>query len=140
MKRTILFVDDDPKRISSYTDFLRESGYTTIVETDSTRVLSIFKEKQNEIDLIILDMMLPTERHLKEETDYGRRTGLYLLRQIRKISEDIPIMVFTVVRDLSLRQETEKLGASPYLEKPILPSRLMEEIERKLGECNKGLQ
>jgi len=138
MKRTILFVDDDPKRISSYIDFLRESEYNTIVETDSTRALSIFKEKQNEIDLIILDMMMSTEQHLKEETDYGRRTGLYLLKEIRKISKDIPIMVLTVVRNSSLRQETEKLGASPHLEKPILPSRLVEEIEKKLAETKRG--
>lgn len=134
MKKTILFVDDDAKRISSYVEYLDHSGYTTIVESDSTRVLSIFNEKQNEIDLIILDMMMPTEHHLKDETDYGRRTGLYLLKKIREISKDIAIMVLTVVRDSSVREITEKLGGSPYLEKPIMPSRLVEEIEKKLAE------
>lgn len=132
MRKTILFLDDDPKRMSSYVDFLEQNGYDTTLESDSSEAIKTVRERRNEIDLIVIDMMMPTEQRLKHETDYGRRTGLYLLKEIRKISDDIPIIVLTVVRDSSLRKETEILGASPYLEKPIMPSRLEEEIKKKL--------
>lgn len=134
---TILFVDDDVIRMSSYVDFLKQSGYNIVLETNSSNVLTTFKEKKEEIDLIILDMMMPIEERLKDETSYGRRTGLYLLKQIREISANVPIMIFTVVRDHSLREETAKYGASPYLEKPIMPSRLEEEIKKKLEETKR---
>lgn len=136
---TIFFVDDDIKRISSYIDFLKQSSYDVILETDSSKVVLKFREKLQEIDLIILDMMMPAEEQLKDETNYGRRTGLHLLKEIRKLSTDVPIMILTVVRDPSLREETAKYGASPYLEKPIMPSKLEEEIEKKLAE-SKGAQ
>jgi CheY-like chemotaxis protein len=132
--KTIFVVDDDVKRISSYVEFLKQSGYAVILETDSTAVIPRFKEKKNEIDLIILDMMMPAEDQLKEETNYGRSTGLFLLIKIREISKEVPIMILTVVRDASLKEETTKYGATPYLEKPIMPSRLVEEIKKKIGK------
>lgn len=131
---TILFVDDDFNRVTSYIDFLEQSGYRVILETDSSKVIAKFKQNQTQIDLIILDMMMPTSEELKAETNYGRGTGLFLLRKIREISKEVPIMILTVVRNASLREETTKYGATPYLEKPIMPSRLAEEIEKKLKE------
>jgi len=134
---TIFFIDDDVKRVSSYIDSLKQSGYNVILETNSSQVIPKFRENQKEIELIILDMMMPTEKELKEETEYGRRKGLYLLKKIREISQDVPIIILTVVRDATLSEETKKYGASPYLEKPILPSRLEEEIKKKLEESKK---
>lgn len=130
--KTIFIVDDDFKRISSYVDFLKQSGYDVILETDSSKVITKCKEKLEEIDLIILDMMMPAEHQLREETNYGRHTGLYLLIKIREISKEVPIMILTVVRDAFLREETAKYGATPYLEKPIMPSRLVEEINKRV--------
>ena len=81
--------------------------------------------------------MMPSEARFRQITDYGRRAGLYLVKEIRKLSSSVPIMVLTVLRDSSLREEAQACGAHPYLEKPIMPSRLLEEIEKKLRETRR---
>lgn len=138
--KTIFFVDDDLKRISSYVNCLEEAGYEVLLETNSNNVLNRFLEQRDKIHVVVMDMMMPAEPDLAYEAGDARRTGLYLIKGIRNIANNVPIIVFTVVRDPSLRKEIEEEWKIPYLEKPLMPSRLVEEIEKKLGECNKGLQ
>lgn len=49
LKNTILLVDDDPSRMTSLVDFIKLSSFNVIVETDASRVIPRFTQKQNEI-------------------------------------------------------------------------------------------
>jgi len=132
MKKTVLFVDDDAKRGGSLADFLQEE-YKVLLVDKTGDALKLIREGMNDIDLVILDIMMPPGELGKERTDNARRTGLVLLREIRNASPKIPVVIFTVVRDPQLRAEALRSGAVLYLEKPMLPSDLISRIDSIIG-------
>jgi PAS domain S-box-containing protein len=56
---TILLVDDDEHIQSLGSEMLSESGYTMITASDGEQALDIYHKNGTEIDLIILDLMMP---------------------------------------------------------------------------------
>jgi len=128
--KNILFIDDDYKRLSSHFEMLRIQGYTVNAVTSAKEALEEFRENKDKYDLIILDIMMPKDEFTREETSFGRTTGLVLLKKFREISEEIPIIVLTVLRDPTIMEKAQKLGVNEYLLKPQLPSQLAEAIER----------
>ncbi len=58
-EETILLVDDEETNILVTSNILVTLGYKTYVARNGVDALSIFKSKKDEIDLIILDMIMP---------------------------------------------------------------------------------
>ncbi|MFC1883248.1 PAS domain S-box protein [Thermodesulfobacteriota bacterium] len=56
---TILFVDDEAPIIEIGYKLLKRMGYSVVTARDGEKAIEIFKEKQGEIDLVILDMIMP---------------------------------------------------------------------------------
>jgi len=56
---TILLVDDESLILEVAGDMIKTLGYTVITAQDGRTALDIFKQKQEEIDLVILDMVMP---------------------------------------------------------------------------------
>jgi two-component system phosphoglycerate transport system response regulator PgtA len=137
-KKTILFVDDDIKRATSYVDMLTLEGYTVLQAESVDKAREELQENKDGIDLIILDLMMPFgKEYSSESTGHGRKTGLNFLKGIRKNSKKLPVIVLSVVRDDKVKEEAEVLGISSYLEKPCRPSKLLEAIEKGLNEKDK---
>ena len=57
-RQKILVVDDEPLIRKLVTDFLKKQGYITIEADDGRKALDLFSDEKD-IDLIILDVMLP---------------------------------------------------------------------------------
>ena len=56
---TILWVDDDIKRLRVFVDEMQDEGYEIVqAETPEEMEAALSRERQN-IDLIIMDLMLP---------------------------------------------------------------------------------
>jgi CheY-like chemotaxis protein len=134
MKETILVLDDDAKRISSHVELLQEEGFTVIYESDTAKMMPLFRENKDRIALVVLDMMMPPGDYPVKETDYARKTGILILRDIRDISKDVPVVVLSVRNDDGIKGEVTALGKSEYLEKPLRPSKLIEAIKEVLGQ------
>lgn len=62
---------------------------------------------KNSIDLVLLDIKLPD------------LNGIDVLRKIKTINEEIPIIMITGVKDVKTVVDAMKLGASDYIVKPI---------------------
>lgn len=58
-KGCILVVDDDMRMRKAIGDYLIGKGYEIIEAGNGDSALSIFYEKSNLIDLILLDIMMP---------------------------------------------------------------------------------
>lgn len=56
---TILIVDDESLVIDVASEMLELLGYTVIAVKSGEEAISLFHEKSNEIDLVILDMIMP---------------------------------------------------------------------------------
>ncbi len=124
-KRTILVVDDeaDIREILCYN--LEEEGYKVVSIDDGEKALEFLK--QNQVDLILLDLMLPGI------------PGLELCKLMKKqpAMESIPIIMIT-----ARSSETDvivglELGADDYITKPFSPKEVLARIKaifRRLDE------
>ena len=104
MNKTILIIEDEIRIRFLLKDYLLSEGFSVIEACDGEEGLKVFKN--NNVDLILLDIMMP------------KIDGLTVLENIRTVS-DIPIILLT-----AKSQEEDKLygydiGADDYVTKPF---------------------
>ncbi len=109
----ILVVDDEPPIVDLLQYNLQRANYEVLVARDGQEAL--IKARQEEPDLIILDLMLP---HLD---------GLEVCRALRR-ERDVPIIMLTA-RDSEVdRVVGLELGADDYVVKPFSVRELMARV------------
>ncbi|WP_072681485.1 response regulator [Arcobacter sp. LA11] len=114
----ILIVDDNPKNIQVAMNILKD--YNVIYAQSGEKALELVKE--NDFDLILLDIVMPTMdgyevcKVLKEDTK----------------TKDIPIIFLTVKDDEKDIVEGFELGAVDYLVKPFYSEVLLKRVELHL--------
>lgn len=118
MPKTILIVEDHHILREIMKDYLTDEGYHVLEASGGSQALALFQEK--EIDLIILDIMLP-------ELD-----GWSVCRRIRKKS-NIPILILTSRSDEDDTLLGFELGADDYVVKPCSPPILLARTKRLLN-------
>jgi twitching motility two-component system response regulator PilH len=130
MAKKVLVVDDDPDvRLFSVT-VLEENGYTPLEAANGEEGLKMIKQEKPE--LILLDVLMP------------RQSGIRLYRELKtdKSFKDIPIIILSgIAKKTFLRSQkalTEFGGKEVpepkvYLEKPVEPEILAEEIKKILA-------
>ncbi|HDR7376138.1 MULTISPECIES: fused response regulator/phosphatase [Bacillus] len=112
---SILIVDDNPVNIFVIEKILKQAGYHDLVSLNSAQELFEYiqfgkdSSRHNEIDLILLDIMMP-------EID-----GLEVCRRLQKEEKfkDIPIIFVTALEDANKLAEALDMGAMDYITKPI---------------------
>lgn len=114
-KKNILLVDDEAKIRILLKDFLEREGFSVIESPNGRHALETFQELKDEIDLVILDIMLP-------ELD-----GWTVCRSIRKISQ-VPIIMLTARSEDADEILGLDLGADDYVKKPVKPTTLIARI------------
>lgn len=101
---TLLIVEDDIDTNEAVCEYLQEAGHTTIPAFDGDEAITLFSE--NKIDLVVLDIMLPTI------------TGLSVLNSIRKTSQ-IPVLMLTAMEDEGTQIASFDGQADDYMTKPF---------------------
>ncbi len=101
----ILVTDDDPGIRSSFADYLEDRDYQVLTANDGLAGLEIFKTCHP--DLILLDLRMP------------KLGGLDLLREIRLLNSDIPLIIVSGTGHITDVVEALRLGAWDYLLKPV---------------------
>lgn len=114
MKRNILIIEDDIKIRFLLRDYLKKEDFQVYEASDGDEGLNLFKN--NKIDLILLDIMMP------------KVDGITVLETIRTVS-DVPIILLT-----AKGQEEDKLfgyemGADDYVTKPFSPKVLIAKVK-----------
>ncbi|PLX93942.1 MAG: DNA-binding response regulator [Desulfuromonas sp.] len=112
--RRILIVEDDRNTSNLIETYLQREGFVTLVEHDGQRGLQTARSA--ELDLVILDVMLP-------EVD-----GLEICRSLRSESE-VPILMLTAREEEIDRVLGFSLGADDYVVKPFSPRELVERVK-----------
>ena len=82
-KGTILVVDDEELALDVAATLLQKIGYNTLIAYNSTEACQVFKDKYEQIDLVILDMIMPDENGA---TTYSR---------LKKIDPDVKVLIST---------------------------------------------
>ena len=113
----ILIVEDEAAIAEVVSAYAKREGYETVTAEDGLKALEIFEE--GDIDLIILDLMLP------------KLNGEEVCRRVREKS-NVPIIMLTArssESDVVLGLDT---GANDYVAKPFSPRVLMARIRAQL--------
>ena len=119
----ILVVDDESRMRKLVNDFLTKKGYEVIEAADGEEAVEKFY-MDKEIDLIILDVMMP------------RMDGWEVCREIRKESK-IPIVMLTAKSEEHDELLGFELGVDEYISKPFSPKILVARVDALLRRSNK---
>jgi two-component system, OmpR family, response regulator MprA len=115
----ILIVEDE----RSIASFLRRGlvfeGYDVRVTDSGSEALAIARDI--EVDLIVLDIMLP-----------GEIDGVEVCRRIREAGDQVPILMLTAKDEVSDRVEGLDAGADDYMVKPFAFEELLARLRALL--------
>ena len=119
--KRILLVDDDAEIVESLRLALESNGYTVLIARDGNQGLAL-SERENP-DLVILDMMMP------------KRSGFLVLEKMRRTRET-PLRVIMITANEGSRHKAyaEMLGVDDYVRKPFPMDRLIQSVQRLLGD------
>ncbi len=121
-EKTILVVDDEEDIRQILSSFLQKEGYECLVAASGEKALTLLKD--NDIDLVILDIMMP-------EMD-----GFEVLEKLRNDTktERIPVIMLTGVEGKSKVKEALDKGVTYYITKPFETIDLASKIRVALSE------
>jgi DNA-binding NtrC family response regulator len=122
LKPTILVVDDELGIREAFV-FLLEDEYNVLTSENGEETLKLVREK--DINLVILDIILPGI------------DGVEVLRRIKKMDEDIGVVMLTATKTVKTAVEAMKLGAYDYITKPFDIEEIKAVIKKALK--NKAL-
>jgi two-component system alkaline phosphatase synthesis response regulator PhoP len=116
--KRLLLVEDEPGLVLTLTDRLTREGYHVEATGDGASALE--RGATEPFDLILLDVMLPN------------LNGFDVLREWRRRSIDVPVIMLTARGQVVDKVVGLKLGADDYVTKPFEMVELLARIEAKL--------
>lgn len=116
-KTTILYVEDDETLGYLTSDSLKQNDYTVIHCKNGDEAFNIFKNQDMNIDICILDIMMP------------KMDGFELAEKIRNRNRNIPIIFLSAKTLKEDKIKGLKLGADDYIVKPFSIEELVLKIE-----------
>jgi len=118
-KPVILFADDDKICLDVTAQILQKLGYTVLEARDGKEAIEIYKNNQDRIDLVILDMRMPYN-------------GEHAFERLKKINADLKIMITSGFTDDYGIRELVKQGCVGFLKKPFNAKTLSQKIRDAL--------
>ena len=113
----LLIVEDEVSIAEVVIAYARREGYETVYASNGVEALEIFKE--GDIDLVVLDLMLP------------KLNGEEVCRRIREHSS-VPVIMLTAKSSEADVVSGLDIGANDYVSKPFSPRVLMARIRAQL--------
>lgn len=119
MSKTILIVEDSPEERDIISRYLEFVGCHLLEATSGEDGLRMAREYRP--DLILLDLSMPV------------MDGWEAIRRLNEEPDTAGIPVVALTGHNLNRATLEEAGFCGYLQKPLAPFRILEEIERCLG-------
>ncbi len=126
MAHLILLVEDNEDNQTVYRTILEHVGYEVIEAMDGETGVRLARERKP--DLILMDVSIPI------------MDGWEATRILKgdDTTRAIPIIALTAHALASDRARAKEVGCDGYLAKPVEPRRVVEEVEKMLGEKAAG--
>lgn len=117
--KKILVVDDSSTMRESIRIILTTGGYKVETAVDGQDGLDKFLNDK-EFSLILSDINMPN------------MNGLDFLKNLRKVSKEIPVIILTTETDKEKIEEAKSYKASAWIVKPFQPNDLKEVVAKIL--------
>jgi DNA-binding NtrC family response regulator len=119
--KTVLFVDDEEIVLGVGKQMLEKLGFSVLTAKNGVEALDVYKNNQNDIDIIILDMIMP---------DMGA-ADTYV--ELQSINPAIKVLLSSGYGTDHQTRELLSLGCSGFIQKPFSMQSLSEKIEEILS-------
>jgi len=105
MKKRILIIEDEKVLRETLEDYLREDGFDVKIAMDGEIGMNLIKEE--EFDLIVLDIILP------------KKDGFKILEEVKEDEKrkNIPVIILTNLESVEDIQKAFERGVTNYLVK-----------------------
>ena len=117
-KGTVLLVDDEGMVLDAVEEMLKHLGYEVLLAEDGQEALELYKENQDKIDMVLLDMVMP---------EMG---GGETFDRIKEINTNIKVLLSSGYSIEGEAKEILKRGCDAFIQKPFKP----EQLSQKIGE------
>ena len=115
---TILIVDDQETVWDFLIEALQNLGYSVLLAENGEDAVSIYRENPNEIDLVLLDMVMPK---------MGGHTTFY---QLKNLDPDVKVLLSSGFVSAASVKDLQDNGAAGFLPKPHRIKDLAFELRR----------
>jgi DNA-binding NtrC family response regulator len=113
---TVLLVDDEEIIRGVGQELLKAMGYRSLVAESGKEALEVYERHKNEIDLVILDMVMPA------------MGGGETFDQLKEINPDIKVILSSGYSINGEASEIMDRGCSGFIQKPFDMNQLSETI------------
>lgn len=114
--RNILVVDDEKDLCTLLLDVLSQDKRNVAVVNTIKKAIHYFKE--NDVDLVFLDLRLPDG------------DGIRLLSRIKKINPGVMVNIISAYGSSESREEAKRKGAATFIDKPFTEKEILRSIPR----------
>ncbi len=121
-KGTVLVVDDEAQVRDVMSRVLTGSGYRVLEVENGNSALSLFRERGKEIDLIVLDVVMPAMG--------GPETFL----RLKEIDPAVSVLVVTGFTTNGIAHELLENGADGFVEKPLDLKLFTDKVKELTGK------
>jgi len=122
---TILLVDDEEIVIDVGVELLNKLGYTALKAMNGYEAIEIFKANKDNIDLVILDMIMP---------DKG---GGETYDSLRKFDSEVKVLLSSGYSLSGQASEILDRGCNGFIQKPFNMKSLSQKIREVLSDSNR---
>jgi CheY-like chemotaxis protein len=120
-KGAVLLVEDDESVRAISKDLLEASGYTVLPAGNGEEALEIFRRRQNSIDLVLLDLLMPG------------MGGKQCLTELLKINPQPRVIIMSGC-DNGTVNEAMAAGARGILSKPYKMEQLLQAVRQVMDQ------
>jgi CheY-like chemotaxis protein len=113
---TILLIDDEHHVLDMWGDLLEENGYTILVAENGARGIAIYRERKDDIDLVILDYIMPV------------MGGGEVIERLKEIDADIKILVASGYSENGQAKGVLSGDTAGFLQKPATLHELLRKV------------
>jgi CheY-like chemotaxis protein len=114
-------VDDEETVLEVNKELLELMGYRVYVAGSGQEAIAAYTEKRNEIDLVILDMIMPGI------------SGGEIFDRLRVINPEIKVLLSSGYSLNGKAQTIMDRGCNGFIQKPFHPERLSGKVREMLG-------
>jgi len=117
---TILMVDDEEMILNVGSDLLRKLGYKVFTAASGNQAIDIYKDRMDEIDMVILDMIMPG------------MSGKDTYKELKELNKDVKVLLSSGYSVNGEAEELLSLGCNGFIQKPFNAKELHAKIRETL--------
>ena len=118
---TVLVIDDEVSVRAFAQDMLKKLGFTVLTAADGREGLELFREHQQQIRLVLMDMTMP---HLD---------GVEAFREIRRVDAQAKVVLMSGYNEQSATSRFTGKGLAAFIQKPFSIEVMVSTIRKILA-------